>query len=371
MRLDTAKHEPSQPIWSSILLSLTYILVFFILPVPLTGVLVRWRANYSPKSIRLEDDEQLPADLEQAADRGTENRVGPSVNSYLDMFVRVYRLEGVAGYFKGVVPMLTFHTLVTLLPQPDRYNKNNRVPWYAIQLTDLIYLLCIFTLSVVTMTIVYRTVVSNRISYFLRRTTQTMNDLLTPSEVKNILTLYRAPGLSSAWLVYLSIVILYVGPEHRMLSLMLIDEAWRTLRRTWQPLPDRGYYVVEWLLRFLGLSVVSVCIMTPLEVVLVRLSVQRKGNEDPGNNQENEPNSGSDMNSTDQSQTEDVVARDRQEEPLFSASDEDVINVHPDCDAYKGLVDCTRRIAKEEGLATLLRGWWITLLFRGFFISLL
>ena len=53
-------------------------LIFF---VPLTGVLVRFRANYNPKGLQLDSD------------GGPVPYTGPVVHSYFGMMVRVYRLE--------------------------------------------------------------------------------------------------------------------------------------------------------------------------------------------------------------------------------------------------------------------------------------
>lgn len=49
--------------------------------VPLTGVLVRFRANYNPKSLQLDSE------------GGAAAHTGPVVNSYFQMFSRVYRIE--------------------------------------------------------------------------------------------------------------------------------------------------------------------------------------------------------------------------------------------------------------------------------------
>ena len=75
--------------------------------VPLTGVLVRFRANYNPKGLQLDTE------------GGAAPYTGPIVNSYFGMMFRVYRLEvsplpfsrkdlngmhrqGVAGLYKGL-----------------------------------------------------------------------------------------------------------------------------------------------------------------------------------------------------------------------------------------------------------------------------
>lgn len=49
--------------------------------VPLAGVLVRFRANYNPKSLQLDPED------------GPQPHTGPIINSYFGMFKRVYQLE--------------------------------------------------------------------------------------------------------------------------------------------------------------------------------------------------------------------------------------------------------------------------------------
>ena len=49
--------------------------------VPLTGVLVRFRANYNPKGLQLD------------AEGGAVPHTGPVIRSFFGMMVRVYRLE--------------------------------------------------------------------------------------------------------------------------------------------------------------------------------------------------------------------------------------------------------------------------------------
>lgn len=49
--------------------------------VPLTGVLVRFRANYNPKGLQLD------------AEGGAQPHTGPVVQTYFGMMQRVYRIE--------------------------------------------------------------------------------------------------------------------------------------------------------------------------------------------------------------------------------------------------------------------------------------
>jgi hypothetical protein len=62
------------------------------LTIPLIGTLVRFRANYSPKSVHLDQD------------GGLEPHVGPVVTSYWAMLKRVKRIE-VVNVFKPVASL--------------------------------------------------------------------------------------------------------------------------------------------------------------------------------------------------------------------------------------------------------------------------
>lgn len=61
-----------------------------LLAVPLAGVLVRFRANYTPKGLQLDGE------------GGVQPHTGPVINSYFAMFMRVKRLEGWPGLYKGL-----------------------------------------------------------------------------------------------------------------------------------------------------------------------------------------------------------------------------------------------------------------------------
>lgn len=63
--------------------------VSLLLAVPLAGVLVRFRANYTPKGLQLDGE------------GGLQPHTGPVINSYFSMFARVKRLEGWLGLYKG------------------------------------------------------------------------------------------------------------------------------------------------------------------------------------------------------------------------------------------------------------------------------
>jgi hypothetical protein len=60
------------------------------------GVLVRFRANYNPKALRLDAEGEAQA------------HTGPVIESYFAMFVRTWKIEGWPGLYK--VQLSFYHT---------------------------------------------------------------------------------------------------------------------------------------------------------------------------------------------------------------------------------------------------------------------
>lgn len=71
----------STPLFPAPLVLFLALIVSLVVFVPLTGVLVRFRANYNPKGLQLDSD------------GGAVPYTGPVLHSYFGMMVRVYRLE--------------------------------------------------------------------------------------------------------------------------------------------------------------------------------------------------------------------------------------------------------------------------------------
>jgi hypothetical protein len=86
---------------------------------------------------------------------------------------------------------------------------------------------------------------------------------------------------------------------------------------------------------FLAFSALSTLVLSPLEVIATRLSIQRN-------------------HSTDSSANE-IDAE-------YAGEDEDVIGLRSEEDPYVGLVDCGKRMIDEEGFASLYRAWWLTMI---------
>jgi hypothetical protein len=57
----------------------------------------RLRANYTPKGLQLNQEE----DVNGSSHVAPEARVGPAVDGIVNMMRRIYQLEGVPGMYKG------------------------------------------------------------------------------------------------------------------------------------------------------------------------------------------------------------------------------------------------------------------------------
>jgi len=306
-----------------IILLLAMIISLAIL-VPLTGILVRFRANYNPKGLQLDSE------------GGATPHTGPVVRSYFGMMVRVYRLEGWAGLYKGLVPTaistLFVSVIILLVVETDqpRHGKY-RAPETGV-LGTLFYSLAMLIISLPTSIMTYRAITTpHNLSYFnLRRG---LRSLLTPTERRRPWILYLTPGLMAAETAHICIVVLFLGPLRRWLLPGLSEEGIKP-----------GSISIVKLIVYLTILCFSILVLTPLEVIATRLAIQRN-------------HASSEYNSVSQE-----VEADAEDNAEYSGAEEDVIGLRNEGDPYLGLVDCAKRIIDEEGLMTLYRAWWITLL---------
>ncbi|KAG6869135.1 hypothetical protein C0993_001700 [Termitomyces sp. T159_Od127] len=192
----------------SLILTLALILV---ITVPLTGVLVRLRANYNPKALRL--------DVEGSAQAHT----GPVIHSYLGMMARVYRLEGTLVYTVGMM-----------------------------------------LISLPTAILTYRSITTpHKLSSF--RLTHSLRILLTSTERRRPWVLYLTPGLLAAEVLHIVIIVLGLGPLRRLLVPELSPNSGKWLS---------DISAVK-LSIYLVIVALSTAILTPLEVIATRLAIQR------------------------------------------------------------------------------------------------
>ncbi|KAF9264063.1 hypothetical protein L218DRAFT_863785 [Marasmius fiardii PR-910] len=288
---------------------------------PLTGLLVRWRAHFSPKRVRSERS-------------GEEHSIAikSSVMGYFTILRRVYNFEGVQGFYKGIGPLLLsfallhlvirFHTLNGSEPpprQPGRSIMFNPDIHYSKHVSRWLLQLVI---NVPTQVIVNRaTITPYRLSF--TSPLKSLAVLLSPSELRNPSNLYFIPGFFLARFLLL-------------FSSIAVDPIISLLVPGYEPgTPGQGS--ARALIPFFLFAVLHSIIETPLMVVSVRLSLQRYGGDTP-------ENEGLDTTLQRYSMEDIITMKDTHRHP------------------YTGLVDCLDTIIKEEGWKTLFRSGWLTFL---------
>ena len=85
---------------TSLLLFVVFLAIFLLITVPLTGALVRLRANYNPKGLQLDPED------------GVQPHTGPVITSFFLMLSRVRKLE---------VSDAVFHSSLQLAHQSHQY----------------------------------------------------------------------------------------------------------------------------------------------------------------------------------------------------------------------------------------------------------
>ncbi|KAF8630625.1 hypothetical protein AX15_002777 [Amanita polypyramis BW_CC] len=305
------------------LLLLSSLALTIALAVPLTGVLVRYRANYNPKGLQLD------------AEGGAQPYTGPIVRSYFTMLARVYRIEGIQGLYKGLMPtalstIFVSSIILLLVDAPKLRHGTYKAPDVGIMGT-LFYTTGMMLTSLPTVILSYRAITTpHRLSYF--NLMQSLRVLLTPTERRRPWILYLTPGLLSAEVLHIGIVVLVLGPLRRLLLPALTNPAVSVSEIS---MLNVAIYTVVITLSTLALA--------PLEVIATRLAIQRN-------------HASAEYNSVSQEIEGDA------EDALEYGGEEDVIGLRNEADPYLGLVDCAKRIIDEEGWSALYRAWWLTLL---------
>ncbi|KAK0226211.1 hypothetical protein IW262DRAFT_1360454 [Armillaria fumosa] len=292
--------------------------------VPLTGILIRFRANYNPKGLQL--------DLEG----GAQPHTGPVIKSYFGMMKRVYQLEGWPGLYKGLMPTLLSTSVVTVLivvfmDTPKPRHGTYHAPQTGV-LGTLVYSIGMMLIALPTAIVTYRAITTpHKLPYL--NAAKSLRILLTPTERRRPWIIFLTPGLLAAEVLHIAIVVLALGPLRRLLL--------PTLPESNSSLPHVSSVRLA---IYLVVVLVATALLTPLEVMATRLAIQRN-------------HASSEYNSVSQE-----VEGDAEDTDEFSGVEEDVIGLRNEGDPYLGLADCAKRIIGEEGWGALYRAWWITLL---------
>ncbi|KAH9929516.1 mitochondrial carrier [Epithele typhae] len=288
--------------------------------VPLTGALVRLRANYNPKALQLDTEGNVSV------------HTGPVVTSFFGMLRRVYRIEGWAGLYKGLMPTALSTSVVTLFAvltldsrQIARHGRVDPGPESSL-LAMFMFAVFGMIIALPAAIITYRAIVTPyRLPYL--RPMFSLRILLTPTERRRPWVLYFTPGLLLTEVFHIAYTVIILQGSR---ALLLGGE-------TFSPFKFGVYVAIEML---------SVAIICPLEVMATKLAIQRN-------------HSASEYNSVEQEVEDDAIEAPEYAE--YSGQEEDVIGLRHEKDPYVGFVDCVKCIIDEEGWQTLYRAWWVSM----------
>ncbi|KAG8788365.1 hypothetical protein FRC15_004645 [Serendipita sp. 397] len=316
---------------------LTLFLIFFasliglLFQLPFTGALIRFRANYTPKGLQLDSEGQA------------QPYVGPVVTNYFAMLRRIHRIESWPGFWKGYIPSAIHTVFVVIFVgiigasmsfKPGAHNTVEVQNGFYL----VLYAAFLSLLSTPFTVLINRAITTpHRLPWIGWKSVQV---LLTPYELHRPWMIYLAPGLLLTRTLHVSwLVFVHRGVRRLLLPSLNTDDLYN--EEDPSTVIDRlppfrlGLYLL-----FVAISAITV--LTPLEVISTRLSVQRNHSEAAGFGR---------------------VPQDEDTADLeYAGRDEDVIALRPEDNPYEGLVHCGKSILQEEGPETLLRAWWVTLL---------
>lgn len=288
--------------------------------VPLVGAIVRFRANYNPKGLQLDPEGDV------------QPHTGPVISSFFAMLKRVYDIEGWLGLYKGLMPTLISSLIITVflivfLDDSSFRHRAYTAPSAGI-LGTLFYSIFAMLLSLPQTIITDRAITTpHKLPWF--NAVHSCRILLTPTERRRPWIIYLTPGLLAAQVAHISYVVLIL----------------RSIRRLILPELATGWHDISpiRLSFFFVLALASTAVLTPLEVISIRLAIQRNY-------------ASAEYNSVSQ---EGGDAEDVEE---YAGANEDVIGLRSDRPPYTGLIDCAKTIVEEEGWTALYRAWWLTML---------
>ncbi|PWN42007.1 hypothetical protein IE81DRAFT_324008 [Ceraceosorus guamensis] len=275
---------------------------------PLTGALVRLRANYLPKALSLDSVlEDGSTNLGSGAnpraisayflrDARAAAKIGPVVNGVWGMLQRTYRLEGWSGIYRGSAPVaiqlmslgfiagVIFNT-GAISASGGAYRSAPASPDKFGFWGNLFFMALVAIVTLPMSVITTRTIVHPRA---LPMTTPMRNlrELLSPSEYAQPWRLFQVPGLLAATLLHVS----WVGLATRLVRYLTVP-ALGGLPPVKPAAPDDQYFSgptdeslkvgALGLAIFLAWNVASTLILSPVEIVIVRLAVQRPESQQP------------------------------------------------------------------------------------------
>ncbi|KAJ7772247.1 hypothetical protein B0H16DRAFT_1714454 [Mycena metata] len=285
---------------------------------PFLGVLVRYRANYTPKTgaVRL-DDETGAGILQSRSDANL---------SYFGMMKRVHRVEGWSGLYKGIMPTIIATLIAVVVAAPVSVllvggfehlrhggiytppRVSGVVLWVVTFAISIIPVLLLVPIQIITNRAI---TTPHKLAAFAPAAG--LRALLSPAERAHPLLLYLAPGVAPALLLEA-----LVSPTLSLLRVSAFPHLHLALT----------------LGGVLPLLVLTTAFTTPLQVMAARLTLQRRGD------------------------TAAAAAAGAADTLIHT---EHVMTFRTDADGapYTGLLDCYRKMLEEEGWRVLYRAWWL------------
>ncbi|KAJ7054201.1 mitochondrial carrier [Mycena amicta] len=303
---------------------------------PFIGALVRFRANYTPRRVQLaqeEDDSGSPV---------------VDIGSYFGMLKRVHRIEGWAGLYKGIMPSIIESVISVALISPlfaiavfhpIYVNPPQAVAFFAI--VPLFLLIPMQVLKVRVITTPYK------LSAF--QPNIALRALLSPTERAHPLRLYLLPGVAASVVIPALIIIgVHIAWNVVTMHLGFRHGPW-WWSWTWRHAAYRG--------SSLALLALTTAIITPFQVLLVRLSLQPFQDQAmaTGNNSDSEQQPVEHQHLPQEEPTPTTPA-------VYAAEDVVELRLGAELPPYTSLKDCAECIVREEGKSALFRGWWLTAL---------
>ncbi|KAG2072074.1 hypothetical protein BDR04DRAFT_1230764 [Suillus decipiens] len=290
--------------------------------VPLAGASVRIRAHYNPKGLQLDSE------------GGIQPHSGSVVPSFFSMLRRVHRIEGWSGLYKGLMPTflttLIIVALVMFLTNDQLLRRTLLAPGAG---TVGILVGSVFDILLLPRVVIQNRAITTPYKLPYLNPIYSLRVLLTPTERRRPLTLYLTPGLLIAGVAQVAIA--FLSRWIRLLLLQALAKPSITGRELISS--------VKLVIVFVVIALLKTIIITPLEVIFLRLSIQRN-------------HAAPEFNSISQEEG------DNEEAMEYAGAEEDVINLRIDREPYVGLIDCGKRIIEEEGWGALYRVWWLTTL---------
>ncbi|KAJ7291764.1 hypothetical protein C8J57DRAFT_1273900 [Mycena rebaudengoi] len=297
---------------------------------PFVGVILRYRANYSPKSLQLTDDDGMPKPPQADHELG-------SPNSFFGMIKRVYKLEGWTGFYKGIMPSLLTSLMAMVVTMPlGVFIAIERMPggpniighmgpghvgivfWILSATLSVLLELIFLPMQIITNRAI---TTPHKLNPFAPKVA--LRVLLSPAEFAAPAKLYLAPGV-----FFVQVLLALARPALSILTQF-------TFLRMGRGLPGVSEISVE-----LAVLLVIAVLLTPLQVMSARLTLQRRG--------------------------EDVqalpTAVDPDAPPPYAITEEVMQFRTQDYAPYTSLYDCGKQIIREEGWRVLFRAWWVSFL---------